>query len=427
MAEPPDDGATLDAPSMFAGPAPVPAITDLITYLRAKADAIGAVIAQRYREDIVEYRSLPEGFIDQDVAPTAGANLETMLDSLTDDSEPATEQDGRFAPRYTTFRDSAVRRFRQGVPMQALLHAYRLWGHTVWEEVQNAPQIKANPQLGLMIAGKIMRHVDLVSTAVAETYLDEASGVIRDREVIRRDLLEALISGSAPPDRIDRLSRHFGLPADVRHAVVLVRRRKLASSSPEILRKLLEASRKHLQPVEAGFLTGLRDEEIVAVYPSSEDRRHHETLRAQSDALAASSPGIVVGVSRIHTGLSSVADAYLEAQDALLSAPATAARRAYFYADAMLDHLVTSSPFKTALYEEAIAPLQRYDDKHHTELLQTLRAFCASGFNMSDAAKALIVQPNTVRYRLKRVHEVTGHDPFVPDELILLAVALRVA
>ncbi|MBU8819678.1 PucR family transcriptional regulator [Mycolicibacterium goodii] len=425
MAEPPDE-AVRDTPTEAADPAPEPSINDLAAYLHARADEIGALIAQRYRDDIVEYRSLPDGFIDQDVAPTAGANLETMLESLIDDSELATEQKSRFAPRYTTFRDSAVRRFRQGVPMQALLHAYRLWGHTVWEEVQNAPQIQANPQLGLVVAGKIMRHVDLVSTAVAEAYLDEASGVIRDREAVRRDLLEALISGDAPPDRIDRLSRHFGIPVDVRHAVVLVRRRQLSSSSPEVLREALEATRAHLQPIKAGFLTGLRDEEIVAVYPLGEDRRHNETLRAQSDALAASSPGFIVGVSRSHTGLNSVADAYLEAQDALLSAPTTGARRAYFYADAMLDHIVRSSPFKTALYEEAIAPLQRYDDEHHAELLPTLRAFCASGFNLSNAAKALIVQPNTVRYRLKRIHEVTGHDPFVPDELILLALALRV-
>ncbi len=102
-------------------------------------------------------------------------------------------------PDTPPFRDSAVRRFHQGVPVQALLHAYRLWGHTVWEQVRQAPQIRNNPELGLVVAGKIMRHVDLVSTAVAQPYLEEASGVIRDREVLRRDLLEALISGNPSP------------------------------------------------------------------------------------------------------------------------------------------------------------------------------------------------------------------------------------
>ncbi len=146
---------------------------ELIDHLHRRAHQIGELIAQRYRESIVEYRSLPDGFIEQDVAPTARANLEAMLASLTDDHDADSDQD-ETAVRYAPFRDSAVRRFHQGVPVQALLHAYRLWGHTVWEQVRQAPQIRNNPELGLVVAGKIMRHVDLVSTAVAQAYLEEA-------------------------------------------------------------------------------------------------------------------------------------------------------------------------------------------------------------------------------------------------------------
>ena len=143
-------------------------IVELIEYLHRRAYEIGELIAQRYRENIVEYRSLPSGFIEQDVAPTARANLEAMLISLTDDDSAVSDRDEESTARYAPFRDSAVRRFHQGVPVQALLHAYRLWGHTVWEQVRQAPQIRNTPELGLVVAGKIMRHVDLVSTAVAQ-------------------------------------------------------------------------------------------------------------------------------------------------------------------------------------------------------------------------------------------------------------------
>ncbi|MFD7009507.1 PucR family transcriptional regulator [Rhodococcus jostii] len=402
-------------------------IVELIEHLHRRAYEIGELIAQRYRENIVEYRSLPDGFIEQDVAPTARANLEAMLASLTDDDSAVSERDDGNTARYSPFRDSAVRRFHQGVPVQALLHAYRLWGHTVWEQVRQAPQIRNNPELGLVVAGKIMRHVDLVSTAVAQAYLEEASGVMRDREVVRRDLLEALISGNASPERIDRLSQYFGLPTTARYTVFLVRSRKLSRFSPESLRKTLETVRHHLHPTETGFLTGVRDEEVVAIYPLHRAASQQEMLREQADALAAMLPRFVVGVSRAHTGLGTVSSAYREAQDAIASTQVTDETRAQFYADAMLDHIVASSPFKSVLYEEVIEPLEQYDRDHRAELVATLRAYCASGFNLAGTAKSLIVQPNTVRYRLKRIHELTGQDPFVSNNLILLALALRAA
>ena len=42
------------------------------------------------------------------------------------------------------------------------------------------------------------------------------------------------------------------------------------------------------------------------------------------------------------------------------------------------------------------------------ELLETLDAFFAAGGVLESAARALFVHPNTVRYRLRRVGEVTG-------------------
>jgi len=75
----------------------------------------------------VEYRALRGGFIEQDIVPTARQNLLEMLTSLTEGGDIPDE-------RIDWFRASAVRRYHQGVPLQALLHAYRLWGHTVWEE-----------------------------------------------------------------------------------------------------------------------------------------------------------------------------------------------------------------------------------------------------------------------------------------------------
>ena len=48
------------------------------------------------------------------------------------------------------------------------------------------------------------------------------------------------------------------------------------------------------------------------------------------------------------------------------------------------------------------------------ELLETLDAFFASGGVLESAARALFVHPNTVRYRLRRVGDITGLSPSCP-------------
>src|SRR5947209_20606609 len=60
------------------------------------------------------------------------------------------------------------------------------------------------------------------------------------------------------------------------------------------------------------------------------------------------------------------------------------------------------------------------------ELLETLDAFFASGVLLESAARTLFVHPNTVRYRLKRIGEVTGFAPLSPRDAFALRVALTV-
>ncbi|SDE59718.1 DNA-binding transcriptional regulator, PucR family [Auraticoccus monumenti] len=58
------------------------------------------------------------------------------------------------------------------------------------------------------------------------------------------------------------------------------------------------------------------------------------------------------------------------------------------------------------------------------DLLETLTAFLDSGSSMEATARALFVHPNTVRYRLKRVQQVTGFSPTDPREAYVLRIAL---
>jgi hypothetical protein len=60
----------------------------------------------------------------------------------------------------------------------------------------------------------------------------------------------------------------------------------------------------------------------------------------------------------------------------------------------------------------------------HAPLLATLDAYLAHGGSLEPAARSLFVHPNTMRYRLRRVTEITGRDPWDPRDMLALTVAL---
>ncbi|QRQ80093.1 PucR family transcriptional regulator [Glutamicibacter protophormiae] len=77
---------------------------------------------------------------------------------------------------------------------------------------------------------------------------------------------------------------------------------------------------------------------------------------------------------------------------------------------------------RTALLERIYRPLQQASNG----LLETLSSYLALGHSLEGTARGLFVHANTVRYRLKRVSEVTGWDPLSPRDAFVLQSALVV-
>lgn len=75
---------------------------------------------------------------------------------------------------------------------------------------------------------------------------------------------------------------------------------------------------------------------------------------------------------------------------------------------------------RRALVREVYAPLVEAGGG----LLETLTCFLDQGLSIEASARALFVHANTVRYRLKRVHEVTGYSPTDSRDSYNLRLAL---
>ncbi|ATQ28234.1 PucR family transcriptional regulator [Rhodococcus ruber Chol-4] len=75
-----------------------------------------------------------------------------------------------------------------------------------------------------------------------------------------------------------------------------------------------------------------------------------------------------------------------------------------------------------ALEDDVVAPLTEAG----VALADTLDAYLDCGGAVETCARQLFVHPNTVRYRLKRITEVTGRDPTNPRDAYVLRIAATV-
>lgn len=78
-----------------------------------------------------------------------------------------------------------------------------------------------------------------------------------------------------------------------------------------------------------------------------------------------------------------------------------------------------------AFKEEAIGPLISYDARHGTELFETLKTYAECNGNITEVAELLHVHKHTVRYRLRRITELTGLDVAKFEDAAQLYLAVR--
>ena len=76
--------------------------------------------------------------------------------------------------------------------------------------------------------------------------------------------------------------------------------------------------------------------------------------------------------------------------------------------------------------ERLLGPLLAYDDRHRAELLPTLREFLACSGSWNTCAAKMYVHVNTVRYRIRRIEELTGRDLSCLDDQVDFFLALRI-
>jgi hypothetical protein len=82
---------------------------------------------------------------------------------------------------------------------------------------------------------------------------------------------------------------------------------------------------------------------------------------------------------------------------------------------------------RQAFQASVLSPLLDYDRDHGTELVRTLRVFLDCSGSWTKAADTMFVHVNSLRYRIRRVEELTGRDLGSLADQAALLLALRLA
>jgi sugar diacid utilization regulator len=276
----------------------------------------------------------------------------------------------------------------------------------------------------------VVELADRLSTAATHGYLDE----ICDHGLLRRDLLDALLTAKGTGNDVLRLARRLHLRLEENYIVVLIRdegvgleeAREQPQGARSRLDRMVAETRRKMRPSGGSLLTGMRNGDLVVLYPASTPADLDPVRQDCQELAAALGSDVSIGMSGWHEGRASIGIAYAEAKDAVAIAARMGVHgRAVGLDEVLVDYMLDASTPAQRVLEDVLRPLVDYDASRQAALVATLGAYLDTRCNITKAAACLFVNPNTVVYRLRRIKELSGRDPHDADDRLVLSMALK--
>jgi PucR family transcriptional regulator, purine catabolism regulatory protein len=316
-----------------------------------------------------------------------------------------------------------------------------------------APILAANQVLGyISVLDHPPHNEELAFMAIEQAALVLALAVAKERELsevegrVRGEFLEDLLHGTyGEESAAQRRARHLGYPLHGNHIVMLVDiddfrgfigSRQVSEDAIQALKR--EFLRRVTGVVRASYARALvqgRSDSVAALLPLGTEpgeyqaRGHALGLQIRQN-IADWKPGFTVSV-----GFSGPAEApagLAAAQREVISVMDSLARFKRWGQVVAVPELGLTGLLAAVTDERLVdyirrhlGPLVEHDTARKGSLVPTLRAYLETG-EQQEAAKRLRVHPNTLRYRLDRIREISGVDLEDPETRLNMAVALRV-
>ncbi|MFB8142832.1 PucR family transcriptional regulator [Streptomyces parvus] len=321
------------------------------------------------------------------------------------------------------FRESAHRtsrwigeiRAEQGVPLDAVLHAFRMGGAMVWQDLvdETARRDPDDIRLLVHVAADVWNFVDEHCGVVADAYRQAERRQSWRRENRQRLMVAALLDGTARIADLAEAAEMLGLPEQGRYAVLAVATAPRGPGSAARPALTLPAA------PEAVVLWHPGQDAEFAILPLTGSPGELSELAAALDVPAGARAGIGSAVE----GLAALGDARQLAETALRACPASGGT--VLLDEHLPDALVVSSPaLAGALADRVLGPLDRLDAADRDVIVETLTAWLDADGSAQRAGARLYCHRNTVLNRLRRFEQLTGRCLTRPRDAVEVSLAL---
>jgi hypothetical protein len=384
-----------------------PELTEVAGSVSARLPALVEQVVQRVLAEIEFYRDREVVSLD-DLRASVLSNLESMVGQLTRD-QPLDLS----APRAT-----GRQRAQQGTPLADILHAYRIGFTELWEAiVREARGARAPSETLVDAASGVWWLIGEYTQELTVAYREAAAELLLAGARQRSALVEALFTGGIPDrDTLWETARLLRLPWEGVFVVV-------AAEAPGLAKEGLPEAEALLAGRGIGSAWQLHPDTQMGVV----SLRQREALPFLLELLGRSVRARA-GVSPVYASLGDTPRALHYARLVLGTLPAGVPAVAQFE-QTPLRALAAAAPDAAAeLARTVLGSVLELPAPDRSTLLGTLRAWFDAGGSAVETGKRLYCHPNTVRYRLRRLQDLTGRsldDPRAVAELLAGLDALR--
>jgi purine catabolism regulator len=244
------------------------------------------------------------------------------------------------------------------------------------------------------------------------------------------DVLAGLLAGELSGTDLQRRLQPFGLAGTV-SALALPKPREGASNGRGTTVAVAEAALAGALRAEATPALVATNGQVVALIPGMEEEALFALAERVADRMTSELPGedVRVGVGRAVAG-GEARRSYHEARCTLEALAIGLGRDAKIatYRDLGSFQLLLSLQDDEALKlfcDSILGPIEQSEGHYGGELMRSLEAFIEENGQWERAAKRLFCHRHTLRYRIRRVEELTGRDLASARDRIEFWLALR--
>jgi purine catabolism regulator len=271
---------------------------------------------------------------------------------------------------------------------------------------------------------RIILHNVVTVTALE---LVKKKAVAETEKRLAGDFFDELIASDLYEEEIARRLAFFGLEPQSPHLIVLVdidvqdddaAAERSDAAAQDVKERLHWTVDEFMARRDVLCISASRsDSVVVLVQPGKVDAREIIRLAGELQAVITEMlPEISVslGIGRPHRKLIDLRQSYYEASYAIKIRKLKGEPRVIASFDDLGSYGLLLGLQDTlsleVFYDSVLGKLQDYDEQNSSDLVKSLACFLEANGHWGDAAEKLYVHRHTLRYRMKRVEEITGRD-----------------